>query len=189
LAEASDLDIPCSLRRGRNKEKVAGRLMPLSDELLHDSLVLWTARLSESKEEDSHWDWYKKYQRYEKDPTYEMYSIECEKIAQGLMIIEIDFHRSRCDPVKPIVYVDYLATAPWNRKSLQDPPRYRLVGSILLAYARIRSFELEYQGRLGLHSLPRAVGFYEKFIFQDGARGMENFGPDYDKQNLTYFER
>jgi GNAT superfamily N-acetyltransferase len=189
LAGALDLDISFSLRRTQDQEIVAGRLVPLSDKFLHDSLVLWTARLSGSKEEDSHWDWHKKYRFYKQDPTYEMYSIELEQIAQGLIIIEIDFHRSRCDPGKPIVYVDFLATAPWNRQSLENPPRYRGVGSALLEYARIRSCELEYQGRLGLHSLSGAENFYKAFRFRDDEREMKNFGPDYDKQNLTYFER
>ncbi|MBE9063833.1 GNAT family N-acetyltransferase [cf. Phormidesmis sp. LEGE 11477] len=101
------------------------------------------------------------------------------------MFIELDMHRSRLDTEKNIVYVEYLATAPWNRSSSSVPtsslPTYRGVGSGLLSYAIHRSVELEYKGRLGLHALPRAKPFYTRF-------GMQKFGRDVDKYDLEYFE-
>jgi hypothetical protein len=53
-------------------------------------------------------------------------------------------------------------TAPWNRLSIQRPPEWRRVGRSLMAWARQRSVELGYEGRVGLQSLPDAVGFYEQ---------------------------
>jgi hypothetical protein len=181
LTEASDLNIPIKLFRTQDQSVLDGSLVTLSDKHLRDVSVFWKPRLATSEEEDSHWDWYQKYQGIENYPNYEKYSVECEQITQGLMMIEIDCHRSRHEPDKSIVYVDFLATAPWNRPSLESPPQFRGVGSVLFDFARQRSRDLEYQGRLGLHSLSRAESFYLK-------QGMKNFGPDHEKQDLTYFE-
>ena len=64
-----------------------------------------------------------------------------------------------------------IAKAPWNRISLKNPPDYKGVGLTLLSFARQRSKELGYEGRVGLHALPKAEKFYKK-------RGMINFGID-----------
>ena len=47
--------------------------------------------------------------------------------------------------------------------------------------ARQRSVELEYGGRVGLHSLPEAEAFYRRY-------NMPDYGPDPDKKGLVYFE-
>ncbi|BCL39888.1 hypothetical protein [Nostoc sp. MS1] len=71
----------------------------------------------------------------------------------------------------------------WNRSFIQSPPKFRGVGTNLLRYARVRSIELGYGGRVGLHSLPGSVRFYENQL-------MSNFGTDEDEDNdnLIYFE-
>jgi hypothetical protein len=97
------------------------------------------------------------------------------------MMLEVDLHRSRQAAGKHLVYIDFLATAPWNRYSMQDIPDYKGVGSAMLDYAIWRSLELGYGGRIGLHALPDAEGFYLK-------RNLTNFGVDLDKEYLTYFE-
>lgn len=97
------------------------------------------------------------------------------------MLLEIDYHRSRLEPGKNLVYLDYLATAPWNRPSIQNPPAYRGVGTAFFTLAVERSISLEYKGRVGLHALPRAEKFYKQL-------GMVDFGIDANKQNLKYFE-
>ena len=50
---------------------------------------------------------------------------------------------------KPIVYVEFVATAPWNRPELQNPPRYRGVGTVMVAPAVELSWDLGYRGRIG----------------------------------------
>lgn len=50
-----------------------------------------------------------------------------------------------------------------------------------LTFARLRSVELGYGGRVGLHSLPNAEGFYEQLQMSD-------YGPDLEKNGLVYFE-
>jgi hypothetical protein len=97
------------------------------------------------------------------------------------MIIETQMHGSRLNIGKRLVYVDGIATTPTNRIEIQRPPQFKGVGQALLNFARIRSVELGYEGRVGLHSLLRSVGFYEK-------QNMFNCGPDEEYDNLVYFE-
>jgi Acetyltransferase (GNAT) domain len=162
-----------------SQQPIDAMLLEMSQKHLADYETFWKQRLARS-EEDAHWNWDKKYEFLRLQPSYEKYAVEVKNITQGLMFIELDMHRSRLDEGKNVVYVEYLSTAPWNRASA--PARsYRGIGSGLLSYAIERSVELEYGGRVGLHALPRAKGFYEGF-------GMKRFGPDAEKEALEYFE-
>lgn len=169
------------LLRVADNQPVEAVLTKLAQNHLNDFDVMWKPRLQAATEEDSHWNWIKKNKLTASSLNYEKYAIECEQINQGMMMLEIDWHRSRIEPVKNIVYVDLLSTAPWNRPLTKDKPLYRGVGSVLLEFARLRSIELEYEGRVSLHSLSKAESFYEK-------QGMKNFGADPDKENLVSFE-
>lgn len=164
----------------QNQQPVNADLLPLSDKHIADFETYWKPRLQASNEQDSHWEWKKKASLL-RTPNYELYALECDRITQGLMILEIDCHCSRLKEGKSLVYLDFLAVAPWNRPSLQQPPMYKAVGSALLTFAVGRSIDLDYEGRLGLHSLPKATGFYERLK-------MINFGPDDSKQDLNYLE-
>lgn len=53
-------------------------------------------------------------------------------------------------------------TAPWNRRAIERSHEFTGVGRQLIQFARQRSLELGYQGRVGLQALPSAVGFYER---------------------------
>ena len=97
------------------------------------------------------------------------------------MMVETQLHGSRSAIGQRLVYIQYITSAPWNRKEIQRPPRYKGVGTALLRYARLRSVELGYGGRIGLHSLPTAERFYEN-------QNMLNLGIDEEYENLTYFE-
>jgi hypothetical protein len=163
-----------------DSKKIEADILDLSDKHLADFDTFWLPRLQDSKEEDSHWNWQKK-SLFLSTPNYEKYALECANITQGLMILEIDCYRSRLESGKNLVYVDYLATAPWNRPSIQNPPMYRGIGTALLLLAIKCSFDLEYKGRIGLHALPLAEKFYQKI-------GLVNFGADAEKQGLSYFE-
>jgi hypothetical protein len=168
------------LLRISDSGKIDADILDLSDKHLADFDTFWLPRLQDSEEEDSHWNWQKK-SLFLATPNYEKYALECENITQGLMILEIDYHRSRVESGKNLVYIDYLATAPWNRPSIQNPSMYRGIGTALLFFAIKRSFELEYKGRIGLHALPLAETFYKKI-------GLVDFGADTSKQGLSYFE-
>ncbi len=103
---------------------------------------------------------------------------------QGLMLVLTAGKHARIEPqrAKPLAYVHFLAAAPWNLGSIVDEPTYSLVGSVLLATAIHLGLEEEFQGRIGLHSLPQSETWYRD------ACGMTDFGPDASVQNLRYFE-
>ncbi|MGJ3252632.1 MAG: hypothetical protein ACFE0J_16110 [Elainellaceae cyanobacterium] len=160
---------------------MTAQLVTLASQHLHDFKEYWRPRLESSRQGDRHWSWLRKHKATELMLNHEKYAIECDRLTQGLMMLEVDLHRSRQAADKHLVYVDFLATAPWNRYSMQDIPDYKGVGSAMLDYAIWRSLELGYGGRIGLHALPEAEGFYSK-------RNLVNFGADLDKEHLTYFE-
>lgn len=85
---------------------------------------------------------------------------------------------------KPIAYVDYLETAPWNWTvpAIEQDGLFKGVGSVLFRQAVMKSNAEGFHGRVGLHSLPQSRGYYEN------ACGMSSLGPDPNKQNLLYFE-
>ena len=115
------------------------------------------------------------------DSRYEAYAIELDELVQGVMLLETQWHRSWSPARSPLVYVEYLASAPWNRRPIEDPPYLAGVGRTLLLLARQRSVELGYGGRVGLHSLPRTEAFYHR-------NNMAGYGSDPDKDGLVYFE-
>jgi hypothetical protein len=137
--------------------------------------------LQVSVAEDRMWDWIAKERIYLALPNYESYALECESMTQGLMLVDTRLHRSQIEPNRRLVYVSFLATAPWNRSIIQEPPIYRAVGSVMLQFARERSFELGYGGLVGLHALSESVSFYHKI-------GMIGGDPDPERDGLPYFE-
>ena len=132
-----------------------------------------------------HWDWRKKTETFQGMLARPGFSVVCDGLTQGMMIVDTAMKRCRIDSQKDkhLVYVDFVENAPWNRKELFDPPRYRGVGSLLIRAAVALSEELEFHGRVGLHSLPQANGFYAN------ACGMTDLGADpHYEGNLRYFE-
>ena len=82
---------------------------------------------------------------------------------------------------KPIVYVEYLESAPWNQPWHAER-RLGGVGTSLLHQAVALSDEEEFSGRVGLHALPNSESFYL-------SHRMSDFGPDSrHKERLRYFE-
>jgi hypothetical protein len=82
---------------------------------------------------------------------------------------------------KSIIYVEYLAVAPWNRPTIESPRRFSGCGRAMIRFAVQRSDDLGREGRIGLHSLPRSRSFYAGLGFVD-------LGPDEAEGGLHYFE-
>jgi hypothetical protein len=131
-----------------------------------------------------HWDWRRKAAALQGMLANPGFSIVCGGVTQGMMLVDVVTKRCRIkDQVgKNLVYVSFVENAPWNRPELFNPPQYRGVGSVLMRAAVQLSKEQEFKGRLGLHSLPQANGFYANTC------GMTDLGPDADYQGLRYFE-
>jgi hypothetical protein len=155
-------------------------ISPFNQKHIADWETFWKPRLKNSEEEDKHWDWLRKMQ-YASTPNFTTFALESGNITQGLMIVETDLHRSALENGKSLVYIDYLASAPWNRGSLQEPPMFRAIGTILFSLAVYLSNELGFKGRVALHSLPKAEAFYR-------SKGMMDGGLDVKYYNLRYFE-
>lgn len=133
-----------------------------------------------------HWDWRSKTVEIEGLLSHQGFAVMCGGVTQGLMIVDTTTMRARVASQKglPLVYVEYVENAPWNRPELLNPvPRYKGIGSILIRAAIELSKEEEFKGRVGLHSLPQAHAFYANTC------GMTDLGVDPDPKNpLRYFE-
>jgi hypothetical protein len=133
-----------------------------------------------------HWDWRRKAATLQGMLAYPGFSIVCGGVTQGMMLVDTTTKRCRIESQagKNLIYVCFVENAPWNRRELFDPPRYRGIGSILIGTAVELSKEQEFKGRIGLHSLPQANAFYANTC------GMTDLGSDSDPdyQGLRYFE-
>lgn len=144
-------------------EYVEARVTPISAKHIYQIQFAWKPELKKQ----NCWDKDVNLQAYlNEDPKYEIYILESDFIAQGLMIVElID---SRQQPSQKLVYIKQLSVAPWNRSSLLRPTRnYRGVGTVLIAFSILRSISLGLDGKIALHSIEQAKSFYQKFPFVD----------------------
>ncbi len=138
--------------------------------------------------QSSHWDWNVKAEEIRKLLSFRTFAVVCGGDTQGLMLIENAAHRSRLSDDKgrtaqALVYVEFLETAPWNRPEHVQFPAYRGVGQALIATAIQLSFDEEFKGRIGLHSLSQSETFYRTVV------KMTDFGPDHSyRGHLRYFE-
>ncbi|WP_431015479.1 GNAT family N-acetyltransferase [Bradyrhizobium pachyrhizi] len=129
-----------------------------------------------------HWDWSKKTARVQGLLAFRGFSIVAQSETQGLAQVDLTkAAREANQRGKPLVYLEYLEVAPWNRPDLGNAPRLRGVGTALITAAVALSEDEGFKGRLGLHSLPQADNFYRKI-------GMTDLGQDAAYQNLRYFE-
>lgn len=130
-----------------------------------------------------HWDWEAKSAQVAGLLAFRGFSVVSAGMTQGLMRIDLNKSaREKSQVGKPLVYVDYLEVAPWNRPELGQAPRLKGVGSALISAAVALSDDEGFKGRVGLHSLPQADAFYRDRC------GMSDLGPDAAYQNLRYFE-
>lgn len=130
-----------------------------------------------------HWDWRQKTAQVQGLLAFKGFSVICADVTQGLMRVDLTkAARLSNQTGRPLVYVDYLEAAPWNRPEITKTPRYRGVGMALITAAVELSVQEGFKGRIGLHSLPQADVFYRDKC------GMADLGPDSACQGLRYFE-
>ena len=143
-----------------------------------------TAERLAANAQDAHWDWRRLAEIRGNPLLYQMYAVECADRMQGIMLVKKGgrFSRHPDHPRADLIYIDRIATAPWNRPRFMREPVYRGVGHLLFSTAVNLSIEEELGGRIGLHSLPGAEAFY-RTVMQ-----MTDFGPDEDYYGMSYFE-
>jgi hypothetical protein len=133
--------------------------------------------------EDVQWDWRQINSIFATRSGCQALAIECEGCTQGLMLIDTENHASRLAPTgQAIVCVELLTAAPWNRRTFIPTAQFALTGQALIATAIGISRSNSLDGRVGLHSVSGAVGFYATKC------GMTSLGPDAQKKGLVYFE-
>lgn len=134
--------------------------------------------LESAQLEDNHWRWLDKTLHYRSD-CYKWFFLIAENYPQAACLV---YHpKASVVGAGDIFYIEYIAVAPWNRENVVADRVFKGVGSKLLdeiiSYAKN---DLQLQPGFSLHSLPKAVQFYEKI-------GMKAF-PQYDKGELKFFE-
>lgn len=131
-----------------------------------------------------HWDWSRKAPSLlQLDATG--FGILADKQWQGLMLTRtVPFEAELgIEKGKPLVYVDYVESAPWNWRlpAIGHFGEMVGIGAALLREAVEQSIREGFHGRIGLHSLPSAESLYQEL-------GMTKLRNDPTKQNLAYFE-
>lgn len=131
-----------------------------------------------------HWNWAVKAVQTAGVLAYRSFGVEAAGKMQGLMIVCLSGKNARLAPDigKPLVYVDFVETAPWNSKEFTSSPVYKGVGVRLIQAAARLSIEESFAGRVGLHSLGQSSSFYVN------ACEMTSLGPDVNYSDLEYFE-
>lgn len=155
---------------------------PLTDELV--------ARLTRENvpirdwPQDLHWKWDRKTDWSRSKLALRRCALLCEKNLQGLMLLNLaKFAREKSQFGKDLTYVEFVATAPWNRPKLTGLQKFGTVGTVFMRAAIEMSRAETFRGRIALHSLPQSDSFY-----RDNC-GMTDLGPDPDYPGkLRYFE-
>ncbi len=139
----------------------------------------WYEILGKLAVQDHHWEWRTKCSIAPGTNRCVFSLLNSGEVEAAMMLLFGE--KSRGPSPRPIVYVDFVAVAPWNRKPFQDPQRFRGLGTVIPGAAVEPSRKLGHDGRCGLHSLPQSEGFYRQI-------GMRDFGLDASKSSLRYFE-
>jgi len=151
--------------------------------------ALQAARVAQDQWPQSlHWDWASKselisFQR--QTDKYRLFGLRLGAEWQGAMLTLRNEKTGRLERAlgQPLIYVDFLESAPWNWRvpDIGQGGRYGRIGRVLLRFAVEQSNAEGCAGRLGLHALEQAEHLYVGI-------GMKSLGPDVDKEGLTYFE-
>lgn len=134
------------------------------------------------------WDWTRKIKQLS-NPLLGFYAIECAGSMQGLLEVAKEGHLAKLPSQKdkPLIYIKYVETAPWNIKLLGPKPRYGGIGSRLVRVAIELSVDEGCKGRVGLHSLPGTNKGEPEWFYREVCT-MESIEAERDGEGLLYFE-
>jgi len=143
---------------------------------------LFGQEMAQLRLQDVGWDWRRLNAGYGDDSDCALFAVEAAGRTQGLMLLEGANHATRHDPKgNNLVYIERIASAPWNRGTFMGSPQFGQTGYALVRIAIEHSRDLQLDGRVALHSVSGSVSFYNKC-------GMTHFGPDRHKNGYDYFE-
>lgn len=172
LSAIEEQDLECYRTQWRPLIEAKIEELKRTDSFTSESLAKFSIQ-------DEHFDWPEKCLERAEQLAWPSFALRCDGKTQGLMYVNLlQTSRIPGHEKQPMVYVDLLATAPWNRSALVGSGQYGGVGVVLIAEAVLLSLDEDFGGRLGLHSLPQSDGFYEQKL------GMTKL----EKHPLNYFE-
>ncbi len=120
----------------------------------------YTAR----EEDDSHWEWRAIISDNQNDPYFRAVGVRTsDSQIQAAMALRVNA-KSQIVPGERAVFVDRLASAPWNRDKLVIEPQFRGAGTGLIHYAIALSYSLGFRGRVNLVPIAN-FEFYENLGF------------------------
>ncbi len=130
-----------------------------------------------------HWNWLLKFGLLSGSNTT-FVGVVCRGVMEGLAQIQVVGKSARLPPAAgdPLVFMEYVESAPWHLRPTAGHPRLRHIGSQLVRGAILISLRSGCAGRIGLHSLAQAEPFY-----RDKCR-MTELGPDPGYNKMRYFE-
>ena len=144
---------------------------------------------NQGRPESIHWSWADKAascaSRRLGTGEVRLFGIEAVGTWQCLSFCEATGHVTQLGvQARPLVYVEYIETAPWNWDigPLNQVGRYRGCGVQLMELAVRWSLSIGCEGRVGLHALDQAESFYRDRCC------MTNLGADATYADLLYFE-
>lgn len=154
-----------------------GRLTPIDDEALLAHRSTWLQCLE--GEDDETWQWSEIIRGLETE-----YGIEQNQFLQHFALWQFDLLQGLMVVGGPhicvaernlgltAVYIEYVAIAPWNRPDVRrrelctEHDRLIAIGSTLFQQAVMMSVEMEMEGRLAWHSVPRAEESYRSMFLR-----------------------
>lgn len=120
------------------------------------------------QENDHHWRWGDRIGKLTNDKWHQALAIQTtEGTVEGAILYWFNT-KSAVHPEVGSVYIEALATAPHNRKTLVKAPAFRGVGEALLLNAVVDSYNYGFGGRVSLQSFnePSTIAFYENRNFE-----------------------
>jgi len=124
-------------------------------------------------EPDSHWKWREIISYYQNDPKWVARCVRTgDGAIQGALLLR-KMVKSVLEPGKKAVFIDRVATAPWNRDKLAKTPHFRGVGAGFALYSIVLSYSQGFGGRVNLQAVANEdfhakQGFEPTAIQQDG---------------------
>lgn len=151
--------------QGKRNQLIAGTIRHL--DLFRDTLTWysdWYPQMFDLSGnrlyQDSHWDVPAIWQLKEGQKEYMVRILEAEGQIQGFIVLQtqgfLGIDQKAC------ASLDFIATAPWTRKSVLGTRRFRGVGKLLLGASLMYGYKHTSSWNLQLLALSDAEGFYQK---------------------------
>jgi hypothetical protein len=152
-----------------------------ADDLLVRKVVsTWVPLLQRMRAKDAGWPWERKAREV-------CYLVDVEHVMitqgddiQGILVTSLPPAPPPLSAVQSVVFIEWVATAPWNRPEATGGRRCKGIGSLFLQHVADRSRRAGRRGCIGLVSEPDAEAFYV-------AAGLCRCGMD-PGEGLEYFE-